>query len=150
MVRYIRADDRIIFSSKATHKLTQDICCAGYLRILNKGAYVSIGKEWTNYYGRWVDIIDEQGLHYSIRPDEVKNVTEELPQADTIEELCDMFVVVDKERHIQLSNVEDTNKECLKRDFFVSNNYIVYGAIWTDKGLIYVAKMNEQGEWVLL
>lgn len=26
----------------------------------------------------------------------------------------------------------------------------VYGAIWNDKGLIYVAKMNEEGDWVLL
>ena len=24
--------------------------------------------------------------------------------------------------------------------------YEIYGAIWTDKGLIYVAKMNEKGE----
>lgn len=26
----------------------------------------------------------------------------------------------------------------------------VYGAIWTDKGLIYVAKMNDKGELELL
>jgi hypothetical protein len=26
----------------------------------------------------------------------------------------------------------------------------LYGAIWTDKGLIYVAKMNEKGELELL
>ena len=26
----------------------------------------------------------------------------------------------------------------------------VYGAIWTDKGLIYVAKMNNKGEFKLL
>ena len=26
----------------------------------------------------------------------------------------------------------------------------IYGAIWTDKGLIYVAKMNEKGELELL
>lgn len=25
-------------------------------------------------------------------------------------------------------------------------NNTIYGAIWTDKGLIYVAKMNEKGE----
>ena len=27
---------------------------------------------------------------------------------------------------------------------------ICYGAIWTDKGLIYVAKLNEKGEWELI
>ena len=71
-------------------------------------------------------------------------------EADTIEELCDMFVVVDNERHIPLSNVEDTNEEWLKRVFHVSNNYVVYGAIWTEKGLIYVAKMNDKGELEVL
>lgn len=39
--------------------------------------------------------------------------------------------------------------EILKRE----NNYPtaqIYGAIWTDKGLIYVAKMNDKGELELL
>ena len=26
----------------------------------------------------------------------------------------------------------------------------IYGAIWTDKGLIYAMKMNERGNWELL
>lgn len=28
-----------------------------------------------------------------------------------------------------------------------SCKYNIYGAIWTDKGLIYVAKMNDKGTW---
>ena len=62
-------------------------------------------------------------------------------KADTIEELCDEFVRV----------CEDI------RDFLVSDDiptqregWDIYGAIWTDKGLIYVAKMNDKGEFELL
>ena len=61
--------------------------------------------------------------------------------ADTIKELCDRFVVIyENEEPVPYKNYLDalaTQKE-------------VYGAIWTDKGLIYVAKMNEKGglEWL--
>ena len=61
--------------------------------------------------------------------------------ADTIEELCDRFVVIyENEKPVPYKNYLDalaTQKE-------------VYGAIWTDKGLIYVAKMNNKGELELL
>ena len=63
-------------------------------------------------------------------------------KANTVEELCDEFVRVSKSVH----------------DFLVSNDIPtkkfddteIYGAIWTDKGLIYVAKMNESGVLELL
>jgi len=29
-------------------------------------------------------------------------------------------------------------------------DWTIYGAIWTDKGLIYVAKMNDKGEFELI
>jgi mannosyltransferase OCH1-like enzyme len=69
-----------------------------------------------------------------------------IAQADTIEELCDIYVSVYEE---QLDNeffeaYKYTPMEV--KNFYTG--YIpkeVYGAIWTDKGLIYVAKMNEKG-----
>ena len=79
--------------------------------------------------------------------------------ADTIEELCDEFVFITDDEEI---NKRDNVK--LKKHIFLrgqrglsftltekdkkENGY--YGAIWTDKGLIYVAKMNEKGEFELL
>ena len=59
--------------------------------------------------------------------------------ADTIEELCDEFVF--NETLIY----DETEMKWL-----VSQGCEVYGCIWTDKGLIYVAKMNEKGELELL
>ena len=55
-------------------------------------------------------------------------------QADAIEELCDEFVYV--------SHKKPVIGYSMKCDY---SNTVVYGAIWTDKGLIYVAKMNEEG-----
>lgn len=150
-MKYIRTKDgRIIPTDIATYELTQDICCAGYYRKLKKGSCVTIGKEWTNFYGRWVDIIDEKGTHYSIRPDEVKEVTKELKQADTIEELCDEFVIISGE----VKQIDDDYKSVLEWTKQAFEEYkiksIIYGAIWTDKALIYVAKMNNKGELELL
>ena len=31
-----------------------------------------------------------------------------------------------------------------------TGHYILHGAIWTEIGLIYVAKMNEEGDWKVL
>lgn len=62
-------------------------------------------------------------------------------QADTIDELCDRFCAIyENEEPVAYKNYLDakaTQKE-------------VYGAIWTEKGLIYVAKMNDKGELELL
>lgn len=58
--------------------------------------------------------------------------------ADTIEELCDEFVY--EERLICKSRLKQTCEMLLKE------KADIYGAIWTDNGLIYVAKMNQEGE----
>lgn len=76
------------------------------------------------------------------------------PRADRIEELCDVFVKISKETKNDYFRIgEDSNIifdkkfENYKKWF---NYYDYYGAIWTPKGLIYVAKMNDKGELELL
>ena len=64
--------------------------------------------------------------------------TKVIKQADTIEELCDEYVCC-----------KDIIFESELDDYIATGN-IVYGAIWTSKGLIYVAKMNDKGELELL
>lgn len=74
--------------------------------------------------------------------------------ADTIEELCDEFVLYDSKDMINtfISTYERVMnwKEVLDKRKLDKPNYEIYGAIWTDKGLIYVAKMNDKGELELL
>ena len=71
---------------------------------------------------------------------------EVLKQADTIEELCDGFVTVGN-KHIVWDK-----QHCLGLTFeqvkesYSTYHFKIYGAIWTDEGLIYVAKMNDKGE----
>ena len=83
-----------------------------------------------------------------------------LKSTDTIEELCDEFVIAHyfKETNYTHCEVLKENKELLiesvklrKQDKdYDQNEFEIYGAIWTDKGLIYVAKMNEKGTLELL
>lgn len=79
-----------------------------------------------------------------IRKDQV------IKQAETIEELCDEFVVVWlPTNHKDIFGVDKYSKEIIK-SCIGNNKTNVYGAIWTDKGLIYVAKMNDKGELELI
>lgn len=91
---------------------------------------------------------------YFIKPDKVIafiGKDEIIKQADTIEELCDEFVLL---------NHKETGKPFLDKDLeFLKNasklGYDVRGAIWTDNGLIYRAKMkgilpNGEIDWELL
>ena len=79
--------------------------------------------------------------------DKIFEKVEDKDIADTIEELCECFVGIYKDEE------EINDKEIA---YFLENlsreNYFkeIYGAIWTDKGLIYVAKMNDKGELELL
>ena len=75
-----------------------------------------------------------------------KEDLKQFKQADTIEELCDEFVYSDN----SFKNVLYKSLEPVKTLIKLRNNCNVYGAIWTDKGLIYVAKMNKRGELELL
>ena len=67
--------------------------------------------------------------------------------ADTIEELCDEFVFHDIE--IDMFTIFPILLPLQKRSK-INVDYEQFGAIWTDKGLIYVAKMNSKGEMELI
>lgn len=84
-----------------------------------------------------------------------------IKQADTIEELCDEFVeeypiyrgneIVGKGHqywtYSKLANSFYNDIDDYKDyDYFIDEEFNFYGAIWTNKGLIYVAKMNDKGE----
>ena len=69
---------------------------------------------------------------------------------DTIEELCDEFVFEGVDDKPLLCTYEELIywfNHSKEQQFQIRN---CYGAIWTDKGLIYVAKMNDQGELELI
>ena len=71
-----------------------------------------------------------------------------IDQADNIEELCDEFVAVNDSMDLPI--LDSFENICLLLTTKKHKNDDAYGAIWTDKGLIYVAKMNEKGDLELL
>ena len=60
--------------------------------------------------------------------------------SDSIEELIDVYVC----NELIFLSMEQLNHYCYIR------NKDIYGAVWTSKGLIYVAKMDKDGELELL
>jgi len=69
-------------------------------------------------------------------------------EADTIEELCDQFVMFDENNTFLIANENFSVIKDLwnRRDIVVS----VYGEIWFNNELRKVAKMNKKGEFELL
>lgn len=73
-----------------------------------------------------------------------------IKQADTIEELLDACVRKNSEFcSVQHWSVIKHNKNKIL-NALKEEKEEVYGAIWTNKGLIYVAKMNDKGEFELI
>ena len=66
-------------------------------------------------------------------------IGEPVAQADTIEELCDCYSY----------DTETTKDLAVARGWNIKGREI-FGCIRTNKGLIYVAKMNDKGELELL
>ena len=69
-----------------------------------------------------------------------------IKQADTIEELCDRFVVMDKETKEVISIVSFLEYAKL----WSYCKYNIYGAVWCECGLKYVAKLDEEGKLELI
>lgn len=73
-----------------------------------------------------------------------------ITEANSIEELCDSFVVIGNKHTIW------DKQHCLGLTFeqvkqsYSAYDFEIYGAVWTSKGLIYVAKLNGKGELELI
>lgn len=112
-------------------------------------AYIALAKE----YGVTQERIRQIHVHAQRKIELGRDWLESnvLMEADTIEELCDEFVI---KTRLQYENYCHKNYQSLSQlyafNHITNNSYEIYGAIWTNKGLIYVAKMNEKGELELL
>lgn len=91
-----------------------------------------------------------------------KDLGEFVSQSENLEELCDEFVMTHyfKETNYTKCEVLKEDKDLMikavrlkkqhNKDKELKNEFNIYGAIWTSKGLIYVAKINEDGKLVLI
>ena len=97
-------------------------------------------------------------LIYAFNDNEEYLIKDIVKEADTIEEVCDAFVwekypwaeviEVFPDNPWDKTTPKERNLKYARERAKAGKT--IYGAIWTDKGLIYVAKMNEKGELELL
>ena len=74
-----------------------------------------------------------------------------IKQSENLEELCDEFVGYFECFNRSYYFIYKNSYDELKSDVQTfSHNYSSYGAIWTSKGLIFVAKMNDEGDLELI
>ena len=75
-----------------------------------------------------------------------------IAQDDTIEALCDRFVFIDKKYKEGKNRYQVYTRLFEKKNLpkYIQNGTEIYGAIWSDKGLIYVAKMDSDGKLELI
>ena len=104
------------------------------------------------------EIVSNNGVHIFISDDWNKSdytyyEKDIVAQADTIEKLIDEFIEYNREKnkgfYIREYELEEV-KNVIRKEPSVLERTDIFGAIWTDIGLIYVAKMNEKGELELL
>lgn len=105
------------------------------------------------------DLFEEDTFHFTDKDGVATILIEEQKLsilgklADTIEELCDEFVEYNRERnkgfYIREYELKEV-KNVVRKEPSILEHTDIFGAIWTSKGLIYVAKMNEKGELELL
>ena len=88
----------------------------------------------------------KQGYYIDRYEEDVILKKQVIKQSENIEELCDRFVVMDKE-----------TKEVMNIVSFLAYaklwsycKYNIYGAVWCECGLKYVAKMNDEGDLELI
>ena len=88
----------------------------------------------------------KEGDKFLLEKGKIIKITDEYRQSDTIEELCDEVVLFDKD-NVPHYKSKEGNIWYLGAGLFTES--LRFG-IFTDKGLIYVAKMNAEGELELL
>jgi hypothetical protein len=157
---YIRTKDGRILETQTTSK------CIYVIRNKNvdgKNCYVTyLWDNWEKYHlidfqncvlfsynsaQNFISDLMKENLNYQDLVIEISPYYKNCEQADTIEELCDMFVVIENVYGKIYHSINYTLCDDLRND---KDNGGVYGAVWTSKGLIYVAKMNDKGELVLI
>lgn len=79
-----------------------------------------------------------------IRKDQVIN------QSENLEELCDEFVYVRNKPSLEKPLTSLIRDISIIDKVRKKSNTTVYGCIWTDWGLKYVAKMDSEGKLVLI
>ena len=159
-MKYIRTKYEGILETQTTSK------CIYVIRNKNvdgKNCYVTyLWDNWKNYHlidfqncvlfsynsaQNFISDLMKENLNYQDLVIEISPYYKNCKQADTIEELCDEFVYFDITHRTHIVCSLEEYKRYKQDKYWTCDLHFWYGAIWVDgKGLIYVAKMNENGD----
>ena len=89
---------------------------------------------------------NKQGYYIDRYEEDVILKKQVIKQSENIEELCDRFVVMDKETKEVMNIVSFLEYAKL----WSYCKYNIYGAIWTECGLKYVVKLDDKGKLDLI
>ena len=89
---------------------------------------------------------NKQGYYIDRYEEDVILKRQVIKQSENIEELCDRFVVMDKETKEVMNIVSFLEYAKL----WSYCKYNIYGAIWTEWGLKYVVKLDDKGKLELI
>ena len=92
------------------------------------------------------ETFDKQGYLVDRYEEDVILKDQVIKQSENIEELCDRFVVMDKETKEVMNIVSFLEYAKL----WSYCKYNIYGAIWTEWGLKYVVKLDDKGKLELI
>ena len=92
------------------------------------------------------ETFDKQGYFVDRYEEDVILKDQVIKQSENIEELCDRFVVMDKETKEVMNIVSFLEYAKL----WSYCKYNIYGAIWTEWGLTYVVKLDDKGKLELI
>lgn len=92
-------------------------------------------REEINYYGKMFYYIKSKPPRKAFEECEILN------QSENLAELCDEFVLIERNAK---PIIFKTLQGAINNKIY--DDEIIYGAIWTDKGLQFVARMNSKGE----
>ena len=141
-MKYIRTKDGRIIDLKTWSRVELD-CVNAETREIKKD--ICYQRYWFEQHGDCCEYKTEHISHNN----------QVLKEANTIEELCDAVVRIKNDRlplcfNIPTAATYKWGNDYLKIMMEGKNIIEIYGAIWTDKGLTYVAKINEKGELELI
>ena len=95
---------------------------------------------------------NKQGYYIDRYKEDVILKEQVIKQSENLEELCDMFVIMFECLNESYQGILESSYDKIKNIIQTLRIYeeVVYGAIWTYKGLIFVATMNDEGDLELI
>lgn len=106
--------------------------------------------DYAEGFGYYKDILNNCLYYGKYNDNEITYLGEIVKESDNLKELFDEFIAHNHKASPDVKDVFSIKEELYYALDYMKNGYSIYGAIWTDKGLIYVAKLNDKGEFELL